>query len=282
MDFENPRILFWIKKAAIKRSIKKYFTVAVALFYVLFGAANFNFAATRQASPMRFSSDSRSREPVGAKLRVTAGGFRHTNPWYFPNVNADVTGGEWSEWIDLSKWEWNARTDRAGGIAEWSSMKLSVIRADSGAVVNDCIFDVQLADQPNEKGIVINFTEKSASNSIAFLVPIPLRKNAKEFETGSQMTVRHAKWAKEATGGKINPFSKNSTLLRSCGDIMILRSRTSGSAVAQVRSGFNVSGNTDPAILRERNLRTYGITWLYAARTGIVDGAMEGFLRKEI
>ena len=206
-------------------------------------------------------------------------GFRHAGePWYFQPVYAEATVGEWSEWIDLSNWEWHGRVDRAGGIAEWSSMKLSVIRTDSNEAVKGAVFAVQLADQPNEKSIVHNFTEKSASDSVGFLVPVPLRKNAAEFETGSQMTARHAKWAKEATGGKTVTLKKFDIITSFWGhydpSLALEEARTLRSM------GFNVLGEISPAIARETGLRTYGSYGFVSSRSRNRRRTMANICRK--
>ena len=181
--------------------LKRFFIIVLNSLFLFSVAQSFKIYASAQSDKAVFVR-LKILQPVGNKFRVTVGGFRHAGePWYFEPMFADVSGNVWSEWIDLSKWQWHERVDRAGGIAEWCSMKLSVANAD-GAKIENSVFEVQLADAPDEKSIVHNFTEKSASDTIAFLVPFPLRKNAGEFETGSQMTARHAKWAKEATGEK--------------------------------------------------------------------------------
>src|SRR2546423_1720482 len=67
-------------------------------------------------------------DPPGERLRATFNGARHEDPWYLPTVTADVKGNQWSDWIDLSKWPWHGKLDRAGGIAEWPCARISVAR----------------------------------------------------------------------------------------------------------------------------------------------------------
>src|SRR6185295_13963994 len=100
-------------------------------------------------------------------------------------------------WIDVSGWPLHDRMSRAGGLAEWCSARISLDRAKGGEDLppGGCEMRVQLADAPNEKAVVHDFTEKSESRTIGFLLPIPLREKAKEFETGSQMAARHRAWA---------------------------------------------------------------------------------------
>ncbi|MGI8787438.1 MAG: hypothetical protein ACR2HG_06745 [Pyrinomonadaceae bacterium] len=202
-------------------------------------------------------------EPIDKRFRVIVGGFRHTSKpsWYFPSISAEADGGVWSDWIDLSNWAWRGKINRSGGIAEWDSVKLAAARIGSKQTVSDSVFDVQLADAPGDQNIIVSFTEKSASNTVAFLVPTPLRENVKEFETGSQMAARHTQWAKEAVGDKpilLKKFDIITSLWRHYDSSLALREALS------LRSlGFNVLGNADPSILRETGMRTYGNTWLY-------------------
>jgi len=81
-------------------------------------------------------------------------------------------------------------------------MKLSIQRIGAGAAVRGCALEVQLADKPDQAAVVHSFTERSGSDTIAFLLPHPLREKEGQFETGSQMTARHLAWAREATGGQ--------------------------------------------------------------------------------
>ncbi|MHB9106908.1 MAG: hypothetical protein ACYDCO_07620 [Armatimonadota bacterium] len=142
-------------------------------------------------------------EPKGERFTVTASGQTHGGGgvWFFPPVKTDVAGGAWSGWVDLNAWPWGGNSNRTGGVAEWQSMTLAVTPAGSNAQVKDAVLEVQLADQPNEAGVVHSFKESSESGTIGFLVPWPLRENSKHFETGTQMTKRHLAWAQETTGG---------------------------------------------------------------------------------
>ncbi len=242
-------------------AFKKITAIVLALFCVCCFTKIFEVFAAQQTDKAVFVRF-KITQPAGNKFRVAINGFRHAGePWYFQQAAADVAGGVWSEWIDLSKWEWHERANRAGGIAEWASMKLSVYNLDLNRAANGCVLDVQLSDSPNEKTAVINFTEKSASDSVAFLVPFPLRKNAGEFETGSQMTARHAKWAKEATGGKpisLKKFDIITTLWGHYDPALALEEARSLHTL-----GFDILGDVVPSILQETGLQTYGHTGLY-------------------
>lgn len=203
-------------------------------------------------------------EPAGTRFAVTMGGFIHSGePWVLPNSTTEVAGGVWSEWLDISSYPWHGKVNRSGGVAEYPSIRLSLARLDAGSQTSGgSAFSVQLADKPVEKNVVISFTEKSQSKTIAFLVPIPLRENAKEFETGSQMTARHALWAKEATAG-VQPIQlkKFDIITAFWGHYDPALERREAAALRLL--GFNVLGNIDSSIAREIGMRTYGHTGLY-------------------
>lgn len=207
--------------------------------------------------------------PAGNKFSVVTGGFIHSGePWVLPNTTTAVAVGAWSEWVDLSKYPWHEKMNRSGGVAEYPSIKMTVTNAETGAPANGCAVSVQLADRPDEKSAVVSFEEKSRSNIIGFLVPIPLRENAKDFESGSQMTARHAKWAQEATGGKPIVLKKIDMLTQLWGHYDPALETEEADTLKSL--GFNIIGNLTPSIGREKNLRTYGVTWLYAADSDAV------------
>ena len=85
--------------------------------------------------------------------------------------------GQWTAWVDLSKWPWHERQNRAGGIAEWPTLKISVQCIGDIKPPPGSFYEVQLADEADEKAVVISFKERSESRTIAFLVPTPLREN---------------------------------------------------------------------------------------------------------
>lgn len=215
-------------------------------------------------------------EPAGGRFNVTVGGFIHSGePWVLPNKSTVTGGGEWSEWLDLSAYPWHGRLKRSGGIAEFPSVKLSATRVETGEIIKGSTFSVQLADKPGDAGVVISFDEKSASNTIAFLVPIPLRENAKDFETGSQMTARHAKWAKEATGGQPIVLKKFDMLTQHFGYYDPALERQA--ALLLQSMGFNAFGNLNPTIAREIGMRTYATTWLYYSDPDLVTKEWKAF-----
>ena len=202
-------------------------------------------------------------DPEGQNFSVVIDGFRHSDPWYFPALGIKAKSGEWSEWIDLSSWNWHEKITRSGGVAEYPTLKLTVASLSSPEKIQGCAFDVQLSDKPDEKDAVVSFTEKSASASIGFLVPFPLRENAREFESGSQMTKRHAQWAKEATGGKPITLKKF--------DIITALwwhydpDLASQEAVTLKSLGFNVLGGVDSSVAKQNGLGNYLQTGIYGA-----------------
>jgi hypothetical protein len=143
---------------------------------------------TRQRAALKVFIRVQVLEPQhGPQLTLLARGHRHLGPnWYLPERSVEIPGEGWSEWIDLSDWPWHAKMSRAGGVAEWCSVRLSLDRAKGGEELpkGGCALRVQVADAPSENAIVHDFTEKSESKKIGFMLPLPLRDNAKEFETG--------------------------------------------------------------------------------------------------
>jgi hypothetical protein len=200
-------------------------------------------------------------EPADGQFHVIVSGHRHEDPWVLPTSSADITAGKWSNWLDLSKWPWDARLNRAGGIAEWPSMTVTLSRVGGTTPLKGCSLAVQLADKPTDEAVVHKFTEVTESDTIAFLVPTPLREHANEFETGSQMTARHLAWAAEATAGQ--PISlKDFTFITALWghyDPALARKEVDG-----LKSlGFNIVGNYDALALKKAGLRTYNTIWLY-------------------
>src|SRR5438045_257033 len=90
----------------------------------------FFLAAVLSLSPLLHAADVFVRfrvvNPPGQSFHATVSGWRHEDPWYLPTATADVEGGAWSNWLDLSKWPWHGKLDRAGGIAEWPSVRITV------------------------------------------------------------------------------------------------------------------------------------------------------------
>ncbi|HEY7120530.1 MAG TPA: hypothetical protein VH475_28355, partial [Tepidisphaeraceae bacterium] len=199
-------------------------------------------------------------QPAKERYRVTIGGYRHAGGlWQFPDVSTEATGGgDWSPWVDVSRWPWHGRIDREGGLAEWPSMKIRV-----GGGPKGCALEVELADRPDEKAIVHHFTERSESDSIGFLVPNPLREHAKEFETGSQMAARQLAWAKEATGDRPIVLRHFDTITALWGPYDPALARQGIATLRQL--GFNVLSGTDPELIQRAGARTYRQSWLYNA-----------------
>lgn len=198
-------------------------------------------------------------KPSLPNAEVSIGGNRHAgSPWYFDAIQATAAANQWSDWIDLSGWEWHEKLDRSGGIAEYPAITLTVKNSGGGSE-----FEVQLADKPAEKSVVVSFTEQSSSNRIVFLAPFPLREKAKDFETASQMIERQAKWAKEATGGKPIKLNKFEIITNFW---TINNSALEEKSISLLQSlGFNTIGAAEDALLEKYDLNTYRKIWIYNA-----------------
>ncbi|HRH44832.1 MAG TPA: hypothetical protein PKY82_24550 [Pyrinomonadaceae bacterium] len=240
-------------------------------FLLIFGITKMEAQQTQQ-SPffMRF----KIVQPSEGKFKIASGGYRHMggktwSDWYFPNVTTNVSGGTWSNWMDMTNYPWHEKLNRAGGIAEFPSIRLAANLEDSITPVNNCTFAVQLADAPDEKNVLVSFTENSESNTIIFLAPYPLREHFKEFETGSQMTARHSQWAKEVIGEKPPVLKKFDIITQFWGTVDPSLERQNIETLKLL--GFNVIGNINPKLAREAAMRTYGYTWLYAPEPEFVE-----------
>ncbi len=199
--------------------------------------------------------------PAQGRFTINLSGFRHEEPWHLPSASTQADAGAWSAWVDVSAWPWHGKLKRAGGVAEWPAMKLTLAPLGEGAAVKGAAFEVQLAERPEEPDVVHTFSEKTGSDTIAFLVPTPLREGAKEFETGSQMTARHLKWAKEATAGQPVALKQFTFVTALWGhyDPDLMKQEVEALKLL----GINVIGNADAGVLRQMGVRTYGSTWAY-------------------
>ncbi|MGI8669931.1 MAG: hypothetical protein ACR2J3_08835, partial [Aridibacter sp.] len=131
----------------------------------------------------------------------------------------------------------------------------------NGTAVKDSEFEVQLADSPSEKDVVISFTEQSNSDRIIFLAPYPLRENAKEFETATQMIDRQTQWTKEATDGKPPKLEKFQIITNVWNMNNAALEEKSVSLLKTL--GFNVIHNANFSLLKKYELKTYQKNLLY-------------------
>lgn len=203
----------------------------------------------------------RVAEPASPKFRIVIGGYRHAgDPWQFPEITTETAGGAWSSWVDLRKWPWHGKVDREGGLAEWPSMRIG-IQAGGERIRGCCAMQVQLADAPDQGHVVHDFTEKSDSDQIGFLVPHPLREHAAEFETGTQMAARHRLWADQATGGRPVRLKQFTFCTALWGPYDPALAREELGTLREL--GFNVIGGTDPELIEAAGARTYRQSGLY-------------------
>jgi hypothetical protein len=245
------------------RQTFKYFVIFLLTFLAIFGIQN----ATAQTTPKSaFFLRFKIVQPTENKFKVIIGGFRHKggttwSDWVLKNTTVDAESGIWTNWIDLTDYNWHEKLNRAGGIAEFPSLKLTAHPFNSAKPLGNYIYEVQLADAPDEKNALISFTEKSESNIVGFLAPYPLRENFKEFETGSQMIARHYQWAMEATKGKPIKLKKFDAITQFWGQYDPALERQDIATLKQL--GFSAIGNVNPTLARINGIKTYGNTWLY-------------------
>lgn len=197
-----------------------------------------------------------------AKLKFAASAKIHVDPWGRGGISGDATGNEWTGWMDLKEWKLHGRMDREGGVAEWPAVLLSVAGVDPKARAAGIEVQVQLADAPNDAGVVHDFKETSLSETIGFLVPHPLREHKAEFETGMQMAARHRKWAEEATGGKPVSLKHFHQVTSLWGPYDPALAKVEMATLKHI--GFNVVGGADD-LLRELGMKTYTASWMYGS-----------------
>ncbi len=194
-----------------------------------------------------------------SQLTVTVTGYMHVPNWRFPQLRSETTADVWSEWIDLSAWNWHSKHKRSGGVAEYPAVMLRAYDKVKRAPADGCEFEVELADSPNRSGVVKTFTEKSAADSIVFMVPFPLRENISEFETGTQIVERHAAWAKAATGGKpvnVKRFEiATNMVLDQHPDLEMIEAGTLKSL------GFNAIGGVRTNVIRQHGTKSFSSDW---------------------
>lgn len=212
-------------------------------------------------------------QPTENKFKVIIGGFRHKggttwSDWVLRNTTVDAESGVWTNWIDLTDYNWHEKLNRAGGIAEFPALRLTAYSQNTPTVLSNYIYEVQLADAPNDKNVLADFTEKSETNVIAFLAPYPLRENIKEFETGSQMTVRHNKWATEATNRKPINLKKFTAISQFWGHYDTGLERQDIDTLKQL--GISMIGNVNPKLARANGIKTYGYTRDYLPDPDVV------------
>jgi hypothetical protein len=208
-------------------------------------------------------------QPAEGSFSAEVSGYRHEDPWYLPTIQVQTTGGTWSGWIDLSKWPLHGRLDRAGGIAEWPSLRVTIARTGDKPAIQTGAVAVQIADRADENAIVHAFTESSGSNVIAFLLPTPLREHAREFETGSQMTARHLAWAKQATRDQAIELKDFTFITALWGHYDPGLARQEIEALKLL--GFNVVGNYDARQLSDMGVGTYATIWNYSPDSTAMD-----------
>jgi hypothetical protein len=245
------------------RQTSKMLSIFISSFLTFFGV----YGTTAQEKPKSpFFLRFKIAQPTGNKFKVIIGGARHKggttwSDWVLKNTTVDAESGAWTNWIDLTDYNWHEKLNRAGGIAEFPALRLTAYPQTNSNELANYTYEVQLADAPNEKKILTSFTEKSETNIIGFLAPYPLRENIKEFETGSQMTARHNKWAIEATNGKPIILKKFTAISQFWGHYDTGLERQDITTLKEL--GFSAIGNINPSLARATGMKTYGVTKLY-------------------
>jgi hypothetical protein len=213
-------------------------------------------------------------KPEATGYQITTAGFRHDGPqWYLPALKGVSVAGGWSEWFHLSGKQLPKMQNRAGGVAEWPAMTgtftaVNPAKGDEAGVR----VQVQIADSPGEAGVVVDFVETSASQTIGFLLPHPIRKYKDQFETGSQMVARQLAWAKDAvskvqagSGKEAEPIGQGKFTVMTAlwGHYDPALEKESLEALKWL--GVNTVGNASTPALKAAGMKTYAATWNYSA-----------------
>jgi hypothetical protein len=208
--------------------------------------------------------------PAAAGYQITTGGFRHDGPqWYLPQLKGVSVAGGWSEWFHIPGKQLPKLKARVGGIAEWPSMTGTFVPVGPGAPVKPGVqVQIQIADAPSESQVVIDTVESSASQTVGFLLPHPIRKYKDQFETGSQMMARQLAWARESVarldpGLAVSPIKvKKFTVMTALwGHYDPALEKESLDTLRWL--GFNSVGNASTQAIKEAGMKTYGTTWNY-------------------
>jgi len=96
-------------------------------------------------------------EPAVDACTLVTGGHLHKGPdvWNLPAKTLETGADGWTPWLDAKTLGLHGRRNRAGGVAEWPSLKLTVKAPAKPAGVR---LRVQLADAPADDAVVIDFT----------------------------------------------------------------------------------------------------------------------------
>jgi len=151
-------------------------------------------------------------EPAEGVYYVRLGGYVHNAPWYLPKAvwpagadkdpAARLPAGTVTPWFDLGRHagdRLHGQLNRAGGVAEFPNLTADFVTdpaADRRRVA------IEIAAAPNEKAVVKRFEETFTGSLTSCLVSPDPKRDAPHLETASQMTARHLRWARQATGGK--------------------------------------------------------------------------------
>lgn len=237
------------------------YTKTLLLIFSLFSLCFFNCSLKAQKNSFSVYIRFKVKNPASQNLKVIISGYRHEEPWHFPVIEVKTESDQWSEWVNLSQWDWHSKLSRSGGVAEFPSLSLTVQNLETGELAKTSEFEVQLAENPDEKDVLISFNEKSDSSRIVFLAPYPLHKHFKEFETATQMIDRQLRWAKEAAGEKpikLDKFKITSVLWD------IVNPALEDKSVLLLKTlGINVIHNANISLLKKYEIETYQKNWLY-------------------
>jgi len=227
-------------------------------------------------------------EPAQGVYYVRLGGYIHNAPWYLPkavwpdgagkNAAARLPAGTFTPWFDLGRHagdRLHGRLKRAGGVAELPNVTADFVTdpaADRRRVV------IQIATAPDEKAVVKRFEEAYTGSVTSFLVSPDPKGDAAHLETASQMTERHLRWARQATGGK-RVAPKRLIVQTSFWSPQRAELNLKEAEVLWLL-GFNVVGNQRPEVRERFDFHAPGHTHRVAFGPGATREGIDGLMKQ--
>jgi len=169
--------------------------------------ANTLFASDGVFVRFKFSSTN------GTNYYARLAGAIHNEPWWLVNAYLPtgaerdpakrVPMGSFTPWFDIkanAAGRLHGRKWRAGGIAEFPNLTVEFRTGGTNIQTGEVV--IELATAPDEQSVVKRFEETIPAGWTSVLVSPTLKADADLLETAAQMTDRHLRWAREATGGK--------------------------------------------------------------------------------
>jgi hypothetical protein len=201
------------------------------------------------------------KSPKKAKYFLRLSGNIHESPWYiapwdFPeNAATDTTKrvktGVFTEWFDLlakNKGKIHGKMARSGGVSEYPNLNIVIlgIPAESKKKIT-----IELSDDPTFKKIIKKINEEFVGESTSILISPELKKDYKELESASEMTLRRLSWARKVSNGKV--YSPKKLIIQTSFYVPQREALNLQEAEVLRLLGFNTIGNQTTAVKNSFN-----------------------------